>query len=242
MHIKIYKDHHALSTAAADEIITLLKDKPEAVICLASGHTPQLACELFVVETIKNKIDLSRFTFIGLDEWVGIPPEYPGTCHDFFRNELFRHLSIPAHNIHLFNGMSRNLADECAKMDKVIAAKGGIDLMIVGIGMNGHIGFNEPGVPFELYSHVIELDEVTRTVGQKYFQDSMNLHQGITIGLQHLQETERVLLMANGRKKAELIFRTVKGEITNAFPASIMQTHPNGVVMVDEEAGYLLDS
>ena len=241
MHIKIYKDHHALSTAAADEMIALLNDNPEAVICLASGHTPQLTCELFVVNALKNKTDLSRFTFIGLDEWVGIPPGNPGTCHYFFEYELFSHLSIPSNNIHLFDSISNNLQKECEKMDKVISSKGGIDLMIVGIGMNGHIGFNEPGVSFDLYSHVIELDDVTRTVGQKYFSGYTNLHQGITIGLQHLQEAKRVLLLANGKKKGSLIHQTVKGEITKTFPATIIQTHPNGVVMIDEEAAHLLD-
>lgn len=241
MHIKIYKDYHALSTAAADEMIALLNDKPDAVICLASGHTPQLTCELFVISALENKTDLSRFTFIGLDEWVGIPPEDPGTCHYFFQKELFQQLDISPSQIHLFDALAEDLDAECKKMDAVIAAKGGIDLMIVGIGMNGHIGFNEPGVSFELYSHVMELDDITKSVGQKYFASFTNLHQGITIGLQHLQDAKRVLLLANGSKKAELVKETVQGELTNAFPASIMQLHPNGVVMLDVEASALLD-
>ena len=113
--------------------------------------------------------------------------------------------------------------------------------MIVGIGMNGHIGFNEPGVSFDNYSHVIELDDTTVTVGQKYFKSAVDLGKGITLGLKHLQESKKVLLIANGTKKAEVIKKTVEEKMTTSFPASIMQSHPNGFVMVDEQAAGLLN-
>jgi 6-phosphogluconolactonase/glucosamine-6-phosphate isomerase/deaminase len=125
-------------------------------------------------------------------------------------------------------------------MDALIRNNGGIDLMIVGIGMNGHIGFNEPGVSFDNYSHVIDLDETTLTVGQKYFKSKATLQKGITLGLKHLQESKKVLLLANGAKKAGVVTKTVEEEVTNTFPASIMQTHANGFVMVDREAASLL--
>jgi 6-phosphogluconolactonase/glucosamine-6-phosphate isomerase/deaminase len=125
-------------------------------------------------------------------------------------------------------------------MDAVIREKGGIDLMIVGIGMNGHIGFNEPGVSFDNYSHVIDLDETTLTVGQKYFKSKVNLQKGITLGLKHLLESKKVLLLANGKKKAEVIRRTAEENLTNTFPASIMQKHEHGIVMIDAEAASLL--
>ena len=240
MQLKIYDDHQALSDAAADDIVELVETKPSAVICLASGETPRLMCQLFVKRARNEKIDVSRVTFIGLDEWVNVPPDNEGSCHYFFRHELFDHLNIPANQIHLFDAMSGNLQDECRKMDAVILEKGGIDLMIVGIGMNGHIGFNEPGVSFDSYSHVIDLDDITLSVGQKYFKSKVALQKGITLGLKHLQEAKKVLLLANGVKKAEVINKTVTGELTNAFPASIMQKHYHGFVMVDEEAASLL--
>ena len=149
-------------------------------------------------------------------------------------------LNLSGNQVHLFDAMSDNLEEECLKMDAVILEKGVIDLMIVGIGMNGHIGFNEPGVSFDNYSHVIDLDETTITVGQKYFKTAATLQKGITLGLKHLQESKKVLLLANGIKKAEVIKKTVEGEVTNTFPASIMQTHSNGFVMIDEEAAGLL--
>lgn len=126
-------------------------------------------------------------------------------------------------------------------MDEHIAAKGGIDLMIVGIGMNGHIGFNEPGTSFSSLSHVAELEEITKSVGQKkYFDEPVELSKGITIGLGHLMNTKKVLLIANGVKKAEVIQKTVVGPVTESFPASIMQQHKDGYVLIDEEAGSLL--
>ncbi len=241
MELKIYQDYHALSEATASEIIDLVKNKPDAVLCLASGDTPRLTCQLFAEKALQQKTDLSRITFIGLDEWVGVPPENEGSCHYFFQHEVFEPLHFSANQINLFNAMSANLEKECQKMDKVIAEKGGIDLMIVGIGMNGHIGFNEPGVSFDNYSHVIELDDTTLTVGQKYFKTAVSLEKGITLGLKHLQESKKVILIANGTKKAGVIKKTVEEKVSNSFPASIMQKHSNGFVMIDEEAAGLLN-
>jgi galactosamine-6-phosphate isomerase len=208
---------------------------------MASGETPRLTCKLLVEKAVKEKVNLSHITFIGLDEWVGIPPENDGSCHYFFHTEIFKPLQFSSSQVHLFDALSVNLEEECKKTDQLILEKGGIDLMIVGIGMNGHIGFNEPGVSFDNYAHVINLDETTITVGQKYFKTPVTLQKGITLGLKHLQQSKKVLLLANGTKKAGVIKKTVQGEVTNEFPASIMQTHANGFVMIDEEAAALLD-
>jgi glucosamine-6-phosphate isomerase len=240
MTLNIYKDYHQLSDAAAVEIIELVKQKPDAVLCLASGETPRLTCRLLTEKVRQQKVDMSQCTFIGLDEWVGIPPSNEGSCRYFFHHELLGPLNFLESQVHLFDGISSNLEEECVKMDSVIFERGVIDLMIVGIGMNGHIGFNEPGVSFNNYSHVINLDETTITVGQKYFKEGAILKQGITLGLKHLQDAKKVLLLANGIKKAEVIKKKVEGEVTTNFPASIMQTHSNGFVMIDEEAASLL--
>jgi galactosamine-6-phosphate isomerase len=240
MELKIYKDYEDLSANAADEIINLVKNKPDAVLCLASGDTPRLTCTLAVEKALKQKIDFSRCTFIGLDEWVGVPPHNEGSCHYFFQKNLIEPLKIPAANIHLFDALSDNLEKQCRMMDDTIAAKGGIDLMIVGIGMNGHIGFNEPGVSFDNYSHFIDLEPITLAVGKKYFKEAVSLGKGITLGFKHLVQTKKVLLIANGIKKAEVVKRTIEEAVTNNFPATIMQTHPNGIIMVDSEAASLL--
>ncbi len=240
MQQKIYKDYHTLSQHSADEIIDLVTKKPEAVVCLASGDTPRLMCKLMTERAIKEKVDFSRCTFIGLDEWVGIPPENEGSCHFFFQTQVFKPLQVSSSQIHLFNALSKDPAQECAVMDKIIREKGGIDLMIVGVGMNGHIGFNEPGTSFDHYSHVIDLDSTTTSVGQKYFAQPVALKQGITLGLKHLLESKKVIVLANGIKKAAIIKKVLEDKVSSETPASIIRLHPLGILMIDEEAASLL--
>lgn len=240
MQVKNFQDYTALSTHTANEMVQLLKEKPSAVICIASGDSPKLACELFCKKVKEEKIDVSQFFFVGLDEWVGLSPETFGSCHNDFQKRLIQPLGLSTKQFHLFDAMSNDLQNECIKMDEVIATKGGIDLMIVGIGMNGHIGFNEPAVEFSLQSHVIDLDETTVSVGQKYFKEKVVLKKGITLGLAHLMNAKKVFLLANGERKATVIKKAVNGEITNKFPASIMQQHKNGFVLIDENAASLL--
>lgn len=241
MELKTFSDHQQLSDAAANEIIDVLKRKPSAVICMASGETPRLTCRLLVDKVRQQGTDISRMTFIGLDEWVGVPPENDGSCHYFFNHELFQPLALRPDQTRLFDGMSADLQHECTAMNEFIASKGGIDLMIVGLGMNGHIGFNEPGVSLDNEAHVMQLDPLTISVGQKYFNTPLDLQQGITLGLKFLRDADRVILMANGVKKATVVRQTVQGDVSNQFPASIMQTLSQGVVMVDEEAAGELD-
>ena len=240
MTLYVYSGEHELANAVATEIINLIKEKPTAVICFASGNSPKLSCEHFVNMALSADVDTSQFFFIGLDEWVGVPPAMRGSCHYDFQERIFNPLNIPSSQYHLFDALSTDLQVECDKMDKVIADKGGIDLMIVGIGMNGHIGFNEPGSKFELRSHIVQLDPITKSVGQKYFDQQMQLEKGITLGFEHLLRSKRVLLLANGISKADVIKQTIEGSVSIDFPASVMQLHSNGAIMVDAAAASLL--
>jgi glucosamine-6-phosphate isomerase len=240
MQLTIFSDYSAMSAAVAAEIIELIKNKPGAVLCLASGETPKLGCKLAAERAVHEQVDCSKITFIGLDEWVGISPENEGSCRFFFETLFIRPVGLAPSQTFLFNALSSDLQQECTNMDKLIADKGGIDLMIVGIGMNGHIGFNEPGVSFDKYSHVIDLDDTTKSVGQKYFKESMVLNRGITLGLKHLMESKKAIVIANGSKKADVVKRAVNEKVSNQFPATIIQQHPNGFVMVDQEAAALV--
>jgi 6-phosphogluconolactonase/glucosamine-6-phosphate isomerase/deaminase len=151
-------------------------------------------------------------------------------------------LQLSPTQYHLFDGQAADLQAECRKMDELIASKGGIDLMIVGIGMNGHIGFNEPGTPFHLHAHITALDPVTATVGQQYFDHPMSLKQGITLGPAYLREAGKVLLLAQGSKKASVIRDAVEGEISIERPASILQEHPDAHFYLDNAAAAELKS
>lgn len=240
MIVKAYGDYHALSLDVADEIISQIKNKPDSVLCLAAGDTPRLAFSLTAQKAKAEKVDFSKCTFIGLDEWVGIPPENEGSCHYFLHHNLFAPLGIRSAQIHLFDALATDLKAECDTMDAVIRKKGGIDLMLVGVGMNGHIGFNEPGVPFNLYAHVIKLDDTTRSVGQKYFKQSTPLQEGITLGLQHLAESGKAIVMASGLKKASIMRAALEDTVSSEIPASVIRNHPKGIVMLDREAATLL--
>lgn len=240
MTLKILKDYQALSEYTADEILKQIESKPDSVICLAAGDTPRLSYQILAKKINQKKTDLSKCSIIGLDEWVGIPPDNEGSCQYFLRNEFLNQVNISPAQVHLFNAMSDDLARECWIIDEVIKVKNGLDLMVVGVGMNGHIGFNEPGVSFELYSHVIDLDDTTQSVGQKYFKKTTTIKKGITLGLKHLTESRKAILIANGSKKADVIKAVVEGQVDSQMPASIMKNHANGWILVDADAAVNL--
>ncbi|HET9053880.1 MAG TPA: glucosamine-6-phosphate deaminase [Cyclobacteriaceae bacterium] len=240
MPIQIFETYEALSQRVADEIIRRLQEKPASVLCLAAGDTPRRAYQLLSERAAKEALDFSRCSFIGLDEWVGIPPENEGSCSYFLHQNLFQPLGIDAAQVNLFDGLARDSDAECRRMNSVVKEKGGIDLMLVGVGMNGHIGFNEPGVGEGLYAHVINLDETTRSVGQKYFLQTTKLARGITLGLRHVLESRQLIMMASGRKKADVMRKALEDPISMEVPASIIRKHPRAVTMLDKEAASLL--
>lgn len=240
MQLKIYQNHFALSLSAANEIIEQVTMKPASVLCLAAGDTPKLAYELMAKKAAEEKIDFSKCTFIALDEWLGIPPDNEGSCCYFLQKNIFEPLQIAASQIHLFNALAENTDEECKKMDTIIFDKGGIDLILAGVGMNGHIGFNEPGVALDKYSHVISLDATTQSAGQKYFNRRTDLQKGITLGFHHILRARKLLLMASGIKKAAIMQKAIEEEINNQIPASMVRTHADSLVMIDNEAASLL--
>ncbi len=242
MSIQIFETYEALSQRVADEIIRRLQEKPASVLCLAAGDTPRRVYQLLSERAAKEKLDFSRCSFVGLDEWVGIAPENEGSCSYFLQRNLFQPLGIEPAQVNLFDGLTQDPGAECRRMNSVVEEKGGIDLMLVGVGMNGHIGFNEPGVEEGLYAHVIHLDETTRSVGQKYFLESTKLARGITLGLQHVLESRQLMVMASGTKKADVMRKALEGPISTDVPASIVRKHPRAVTMLDKEAASLLRS
>jgi glucosamine-6-phosphate isomerase len=177
---------------------------------------------------------------VGLDEWLGIPPQNEGSCSFYLNHHLFKPLNLTPEQIHVFDALSADPESECARIDAIIRRKGKINLMLVGVGMNGHIGFNEPGVPADLYSHVVNLDPVTQAVGQKYFASTTTLSRGITLGLRHFFESRKAIMIANGSKKAEIVKLALEGPVSINVPASAIQHHSNAIVMLDEEAARSL--
>lgn len=235
MELKIFDTYEILSAAAADLIVDTIKKKPGAVLCFASGDTPKRAYELVAEKAKKEKVDFSKCTFIGLDEWLGVPPHNPGSCHYFLQEYLIKPLELHSEQVNLFDGLTTDPEIECEKMNQLVTEKR-IDLMLVGVGLNGHIGFNEPGTDINSQAHISELDKITVTVGQKYFSDTIAADKGITIGLKQAMGSGTLVMMANGIKKAPVIKRAVEGGISNEFPASLLRQHHNSILMIDNEA------
>lgn len=242
MELKVFPDYNELSAAAAEMIVGCVRSKPDALLCFATGDTPKLAYQLTSVLAQKNNVDFSSCFIIGLDEWMGIPPENTGSCHYFLHHYLLSPLKINQRQVYLFNAMTANEEDECDKMDSIIAGNGGIDFVLAGIGLNGHLGFNEPGTATNTMAHVAILEEITKTIGQKYFEENVNVSNGITVGLKQVMQAKTLLMMANGRKKAPVIKRIMEGEASIHFPASLIRQHIGGVLMVDNEAASQLET
>lgn len=236
MNLRVFPDPAALSQHTAAHIAQTIRRKPDALLCLASGDTPTEAYRLLAQMAQAGELDLSRCHFIGLDEWVGFGPTDEGSCGYYLYRDLFTPARVRPDQITYFDAKADDLLAECRRVDRVLADAGGLDLLLVGIGLNGHIALNEPGTSFALRSHVSELAETTIQVGQKYFSQATPLSRGITLGLQHLMEAKDVILMASGAKKAAIIRQALHGPVTEQCPASLIQTHPNAQVWVDEQA------
>lgn len=236
MNIQVSPDYDEMSRQTAAFIVDCLRQKPKSLLCLASGHSPTGTFQYLVEYAAAGKADFSQCLFVGLDEWVGLDREKEGSCSHYMHTHLFDPLGIKAEQIVLFEGRSADPEADCKRVDRFISEHGPIDLMLLGIGMNGHIGFNEPGVSFAQYSHCIQLDPITKEVGQKYFDEETKLDKGLTLGLQHVSEARVAVLIANGAQKAAIVARALQGEITSQVPASILQTHPNAFVFLDEAA------
>lgn len=238
MQISTFQDAEQLAIYTANYIIELVKNKPDATLILTSGDTPVLTYKKIV--ELAQPANFEQVTIIGLDEWVGIPATSEGSCRYIVEENLLKPLKINPAQYTFFDSMTANLEAECKRVDKLLFEKGGADLIIVGVGVNGHIGLNEPGTSFGNYCHVSELAEVTISVGQKYFKSNTPLTQGITIGLKHLLEAKAAILIATGERKAEVLKATIDQEPNVDLPATVFKLHKNAYVWLDEAAAKLL--
>lgn len=240
MKTEVHKNYIALSEAVSDKIIEAVKENPSAVLCLATGKTPVLAYELLVKKALSAKVSFSNCMFIQLDEWIGISPKTEGSCYDTLNRQLFKPLSISATQIIMFNALTGSEDNECMKMNEAIKNLEGIDLMLVGVGMNGHIGFNEPGTDFETATHVSILQPATIESGLKKFPGVTISGKGFTLGLKNVLDTKLLLVVANGEEKADILQQGIIGEITTQVPVSVVRHHTNAILMLDEAAASLL--
>ncbi|MFE5321831.1 glucosamine-6-phosphate deaminase [Paenibacillus sp. NPDC056579] len=241
MKTYIAHDYKEMSLQAAEIIIQYINQKPKSLVCFAAGTTPLGTLSFLVDAMQRGEVNFDQCRFISLDEWVGLDESDEGSCKQTLNEHFFKPCGIEERNIHFFNGKSSNLEAECKSMDELIKAHGNIDLLLLGVGMNGHLGFNEPGVNFDLCSHVIDLDSTTKQVSVKYFQSKQqDVQKGITLGIKHLLEASTAILIADGAKKAEIMRKALRDEVTNQVPVTVLQRHTNLHVCLDEAAAALI--
>ncbi len=236
MTTKIFPNYETLSRATADLIKDYITNKPASLVCIASGHTPVGVFQNLIRDVQSGKLDISKCVFLSLDEWVGIDPTDSGSCLSMLKRDFFEPLSVPDSQLEYFNVLTTDLEKECERINNLIERRGGLDVMLVGVGTNGHIGMNEPGTSFTSYAHVGDLAEETKTVGQKYFSKKTMLTKGMTLGLRHLQEAKLPIVMASGEKKAAIIQQALSQEPTEQIPVTIAHLISQGYVMLDKEA------
>lgn len=232
----VYPNYEELSIETARQIAQIITMKPNALLCFPAGETP-LGTFAKLAKLYRNgKVTFSQCKIVGLDEWVQLGEMKKENCYHYLKKHLFNLIDIKSENVCFFNGEAENLQYECSLSDKFIKTNGGIDLMLLGVGMNGHIALNEPGTSFDKYSYIVELDEVTKRVGRKYFSVNTALSQGITLGMKHVMETKTVILQVNGKKKSHIVKRLLETEVTTKFPASLVKQHPNAFLLLDSDA------
>jgi glucosamine-6-phosphate deaminase len=237
MEIIIQPTEEAAARIAARLMARLLRDKPDAVVGLATGSTPLPLYR----ELVQMKLDWRRVTTFNLDEYVGLAPEHPASYHYFMRENLFRHINISAKNIYIPDGMTSDVPAFCRRYEERIRKAGGIGLQLLGIGSDGHIGFNEPSSSLASRTRIKTLTARTRRDNARHFGgEAQAPHHVITMGIGTIMESRHCLLLAFGKKKARAIAGAVEGPITAMNPASALQLHPKVTICLDEAAASLL--
>lgn len=232
----VCKNYEELSVRTASLIVDAVTEKPDALLCFPAGETPLGTFAELIKLHESGRIDFASCKIVGLDEWVGLGAMQHENCHSFLRSHLFDRINVRSENMCFFDGEARDLAHECALSDAFITANGRIDVMLLGVGMNGHLGLNEPGTPLDTRSHIVDLDETTKKVGQKYFSAPVHLEKGITLGLKNILESKTVIVQVSGKKKAPLVRHLLETGVTAEFPASVIKQHPNAFLLTDLEA------
>ena len=234
-------NYEELSQIAAELFINKIKQKPDAVLGLATGSTPLGLYKNLIEDHQKNGTSYQRIHTVNLDEYVGLSKDDPNSYYSYMMNNLFKYLDIPHNQIHLPHGDAKNLAEECERYENIFDRLGTVDLQVLGIGGNGHIGFNEPGTPFSSKTHVIDLKESTRQANARFFNHIDEVpKQAITMGISTIMRSHEILLLASGEAKAEATYKLINGEMTEQLPATVLQQHPAVTIIVDKAAASML--
>ncbi|WP_121640163.1 glucosamine-6-phosphate deaminase [Virgibacillus sp. Bac330] len=241
MELMKVRNYEELSERVGEMVIEKVNALEKPVLGLATGSTPEGLYEYLINQYKAEKVSFEHVVTFNLDEYVGLEKEDINSYNYYMNEKLFKHIGIPAHQTYLPNGNALDLNEEAINYEKRIKQAGNIDLQILGLGLNGHIGFNEPGTPFTSRTHIVQLDESTRQANARFFISLDEVPtQAITMGIETIMESEQIVLLVSGEGKAGALKRVVNGEVSEEFPASILQKHNNVIIIADEAACKLL--
>jgi glucosamine-6-phosphate deaminase len=241
MKVIITKDAAEMSRKAAEIFADRIRKKPNLVLGLATGSTPERLYAELAKMNRAGRIDCSGITTFNLDEYVGIPGDHDQSYRDFMNRKLFNRINICKQNTHVLNGMAFDPKEECKLFELAIKGAGGIDLQLLGIGSNGHIAFNEPGSPKDSRTRVVKLTKSTIKDNSRFFKDISEVPtKALSMGNGTILEAKEIVLIAHGKGKAQAIAKAIEGPMTEDVPASLIQKHRRVTFIVDEEAASLL--
>jgi glucosamine-6-phosphate deaminase len=242
MRLEIVADYEELSREAARLVARQILLKEDSVLGLPTGETPIGMYRELVRMSREGLLNFSKVITFNLDEYVGLEPSHPQSFHHYMQVHLFGHLAIPPEQIHIPDGTAADLEEECQRYEEEIARHGGIDLLVLGLGLNGHIGFNEPGSDWGTMTRLVALSEETRRREAGRF-GGLDLvpTQAITMGIKTIMRARRLLLLASGEEKAGIVREVLQGPIVKEVPASILQLHPDATMILDAAAASKLN-
>ncbi len=236
------KDYADVSRKAGNIIASVVTLKPDCVLGLATGSSPIGTYKELIKKYENGELDFSQVKTVNLDEYVGLSKDHDQSYAYFMRHNLFDHVNIDQANCNIPSGLTEDPEAECGNYDKLIASLGGTDLQLLGMGPNGHIGFNEPDEAFFPATHCVQLTDSTIDANKRFFATRDDVpKQAYTMGIWGIMQAKRVLMVVNGKNKAEAVKAALTGPITPKVPASILQLHPDFTLVADEEALSLLD-
>lgn len=240
MRVVVVNNFDSMSDEVAKLVIAQIRRKPASVLGLATGSTP-LGVYRLLGEYYKNGEDFSRLLTFNLDEYVGLPGDHPQSYRYYMEENFFSKVGIDRTRTHIPNGVASDLEAECRRYDELIRSTGGIDLQLLGIGSNAHIGFNEPGTPFGSETQVVDLAASTISDNARFFASLEEVPtKAISMGIKSIMQAKSIVLMANGGSKADAVLAAVKGPVTPDVPASVLQLHPSVTIVVDQAAASRL--
>ena len=241
MEIRVFDTAEQVGQAAAVLLAAQLLRKPDSVLGLATGSSPIPAYQHLIALHRQGVVDFSRATTFNLDEYVGIPEEHECSYHRFMNEQLFDHVNIRREAVHVPDGNAPDMAATAAAYDEAIRAAGGIDLQLLGIGRNGHIGFNEPGDSFIYGCHVVQLSHSTIDANKRFFASEADVpRSAISLGIGSIMNARQILLIATGEDKADAVYEAIHGDVTPQVQASILRTHPDVIFLLDKAAAKRL--